>query len=470
MPVRTGADQTSEIRLGTPVARWTLVATILGSGIVFLDGTIVNVALPSISKDMSADFKALQWVLNGYMVTLTALLLVGGGLGDRLGRRKVFVWGLAGFTAASVVCGIAPTPGVLIAARAAQGIGGALLVPGSLAIIGSVFHPDDRGRAIGLWSGLAGVATSIGPFVAGWLIDLASWRAAFFLNVPLAICAGWAAVKHVPDTKSPQSGGLDIAGAMTATAGLAAISYAAIDHSGIDAVVAGVVGSVLIIAFVIIQHRGKYPMMPLTLFRSAQFSGTNLATLAIYGALAVSMFLITLQLQVTLNYSALEAGAALAPFSALLLLFSARAGDLGQRLGPRIPLTVGPAISAIGLIMLASLSKGSGYLGSVLPGVVIFGAGMTLLIAPLTAAVLASVDDSRSGIASGINNAASRLAGLLAVAIIPAAAGISASDTLGEDLKAGYRGAMIISAGLMIVGSVIAFGLVRSRPATLNGA
>lgn len=461
-------EENPDLRLGTGAARWVLTATIIGSGMVFLDGTVVNVALPSIAREMGADFKALQWVLNGYMVTLTALLLLGGSLGDRLGRRTVFVWGLCGFTASSVICGLAPTPAVLIVARAAQGVGGALLVPGSLAIIGSVFHEDDRGRAIGLWSGLAGVATSIGPFLAGWLIDVASWRSAFFINVPLALVAVVVAVRHVPDTRSPRPGGLDLPGAASATIGLAGISYAAIDHAGVDALVAGIAGVVILGTFIMIEHRSATPMMPLGLFRSRQFSGTNLATLAIYAALAVAMFLITLRLQVTLGYSALAAGGSLVPFSVLLLLFSPAAGQLGQRVGPRLPLTTGPLISAVGLLLLARVDRGTTYLTGILPGIIVFGAGMTVLVAPLTAAVLASVDDAMSGIASGINNAVSRLAGLLAVAVVPALAGIAAGSSLAQDLRDGYLRAMLISAALMVAGSMAAFALVSSGRETLQ--
>lgn len=439
-----------------------IAATVLGSGMAFLDGTIVNVALPSISEDFGASFSSLQWTMNAYMVTLTALLLFGGNLGDRLGRRKVFVWGLAAFTTASIICGLAPTVVFLNVARAIQGIGAALMIPGSLAIIGSVFHPDDRGKAIGTWSGLSGVSTSIGPFVGGWLIDTASWRAAFFLNVVLAVPTLWISLRHVPDTRAPYAGRLDVPGVVLATVGLAGISYYAIEHSGSAAVASGIVGMVAMVAFVVFELRSDQPMLPMSLFRSRQFSGTNVATLAIYAGLSGAMFLVVIQLQVSLGYSALAAGAAMVPFSVIMLIGSPSAGQLGAKLGPRIPLTVGPLVAAVGFMMLGGISPGDSYVRDVLPGVVVFGVGMTIVVAPLTAAVLGSVSDSFTGIASGINNAVSRLAGLLAVAALPGLAGIAANSTsLADDLASGYRTAVRMAAGITALGGVLAAILVR---------
>lgn len=439
-----------------------IAATVLGSGMAFLDGTIVNVALPSIAKDFDTPFSALQWTMNAYMVTLTALLLFGGNLGDRLGRRKVFVWGLAAFTTASILCGLAPTVLILNVARAVQGVGAALMIPGSLAIIGSVFHPDDRGKAIGLWSGLSGVSTSIGPFIGGWLIDAASWRAAFFLNVVLAVPTLWISIRHVPDTRSPHAGRLDIPGVVLATIGLAGISYAAIEQLGTDAIISGVVGLVAMIAFVLFELRAEEPMLPMSLFRSRQFSGTNIATLAIYAGLSGAMFLVVIQLQVTLGYSALAAGAAMVPFSAIMLVGSTAAGQFGTKVGPHIPLTIGPLIAAAGFAMMGGIQPGDSYLRDVLPGVVVFGIGMTIVVAPLTTAVLGSVSDSLTGIASGINNAVSRLAGLLAVAALPGLAGIAASSTsLADDLAHGYSTAVRMAAGITALGGILAALLVR---------
>ena len=467
-----------DLRYGTPAARWTLAATVLGSGMAFLDGTVVNVALPAIGRDLGTSFTGLQWTVNAYLVTLTALLLLGGSLGDRLGRRTVFVWGLGAFTVASVVCGFAPGSSTLIVARAVQGVGGALLVPGSLAIIGSVFHPEDRGRAIGAWSGLAGVATSIGPFLGGWLVDAVSWRAVFFINVPLAAVAIVIALRYVPDTRADEEGPVDVPGAVLATLGLAGVSYAAIEHDGIGALVAGLVGGLALLGFLLVEHRRAAPMMPLGLFRSRQFSGTNLTTLAVYAGLGGATFLVVIRLQASMGYSALEAGAALVPLSVLLLLFSPASGQLGQRIGPRIPLTIGPIIAGAGVLWLGAIGPGDGYVTSVLPAVVVFGIGMTFVVAPLTAAVLASVDDQMTGVASGVNNAVARLAGLLAVAALPGMAGIATGASLAEDLAAGYSTALQIAAAVTAAGGVVGFLLVSSEgrrraeppsPASLSG-
>ncbi len=452
-----------DLRIGTPAARWTLLATVLGSGMAFLDGTVVNVALPAIGRDLDTSFAGLQWTVNAYLITLTALLLLGGNLGDRLGRRAVFVWGLGAFTVASVVCALAPGAPTLIAARAVQGVGGALLVPGSLAIIGSVFHPDDRGKAIGAWSGLSGVATSIGPFLGGWLVDSVSWRAVFFINVPLAAVAIAVAIRWVPETSADDAGPLDIPGAVLATVGLAGISYAAIEHRGTAAVVAAVGGVAALVAFFLVERKQPAPMVPLRLFRSRQFSGTNVTTLAVYAGLGGAMFLVVIRLQVSLGYSALEAGASMVPFSLLLLLFSPSAGQLGQAIGPRLPLTVGPIVAGLGILWLGSVGPGDRYLTSVLPAVLVFGGGMTLVVAPLTTAVLASVDDRVTGTASGVNNAVARLAGLLAVAALPGLAGITTGSSFADDLAEGYATALRIAAAVTASGGVVAFAMVGSQ-------
>ncbi len=335
-----------EVRFGTATARWTIAATVLGSGMAFLDGTVVNVALPSISEDLGTSVTGLQWIVNAYLVTLSALLLLGGSLGDRYGHRTVFVTGAAVFTVASVLCGLAPTSGFLIAARTLQGVGGAMLVPGSLAIIAATFHPDDRGRAIGAWSGLAGVASSLGPFLGGWLIDSVSWRLVFLINVPLAAATIWISIRHVPETRSSLHAPIDIPGAAMITVALAGISYAAIDHGSDAALVAAVIGAIALVGFLVVEQRSTHPMLPLRLFRSPQFTGTNLTTLAVYAGLSGGLFLLVLRLQVSLGYSALEAGASLVPFTIIMLVLSPFAGQLGQRVGARIPLTVGPIVSA----------------------------------------------------------------------------------------------------------------------------
>ena len=450
-----------EIRYGTATAGWVLAATVLGSGVAFLDGTVVNVALPAISEDLGTSLTGLQWIVNAYLVTLSALLLLGGSLGDRLGRRRVFVVGLAGFTVASLLCGLAPSSGFLIAARAVQGVGGALLVPGSLSIIAATFHPDDRVRAIGAWSGLAGVASSIGPFLGGWLIDAVSWRLIFLVNVPLAATAVAIAVRHVPETRSSTPSRLDIPGAVLVTTALAGICYAAIEHRGAPSAAALTVGVAALVGFVLVERTSSHPMLPLGIFRSRQFTGTNLTTLAVYAGLGGALFLVVLRLQVTLAYSALEAGAALVPFTGVMLALSPGAGLLSQRIGPRAPLTVGPIVAATGILVLSRVSAGDRYVAAVLPGVLVFGLGMALTVAPLTASVLATVSDELTGVASGVNNAVARLAGLLAVAGLPALAGIAADGPIATSLDTGFATALRIAAAVAAVGGVIAAVAVR---------
>ncbi|MGH9189114.1 MAG: MFS transporter [Acidimicrobiales bacterium] len=462
-------QETPGIRYGTPAARWVLAATVLGSGIAFLDGTVVNVALPAISEDLGTSLTGMQWTVNAYLVTLSALLLLGGSLGDRFGRRRMFVTGLAGFTLASLLCGVAPTPGFLIAARAVQGVGGALLVPGSLSIIAAAFHPDDRGRAIGAWSGLAGVTASIGPFLGGWMIDAVSWRLIFLINVPLAAVAIAIAVRHVPETTSHDRKPLDATGAVLITTALAGISYAAIEHRGATSAVAAAIGVCALAGFLVVERSTSHPMLPLRIFRSRQFSGTNLTTLAVYAGLSGALFLVVLRLQISLGYSALEAGAALVPFTLLMLTLSSKAGQLAQRIGARLPMTVGPLVTAAGIILLSWIAPGSRYVTAVLPGVVVFGLGMALTVAPLTAAVLASVGDEMTGVASGVNNAVARLAGLLAVAGLPALAGIATDGSVGASLDHGYAPALRIAALVGALGGVVAVMVVREtsrvRPA-----
>lgn len=462
-------EDAPDLRTGTAAGRWVLAATVLGSGIAFLDGTVVNVALPAIGEDLDASMGGLQWTINAYLVTLSALLLLGGGLGDRYGRRRVFVVGLGGFTVASVLCGLAPSIELLIVARAVQGVAGALLVPSSLSIISATFHPDDRGRAIGAWSGLSGVSSAIGPFLGGWLIDAVSWRLVFLINVPLAAIAIVIAQRHVPETVAPRGehvGSLDIPGAALVTIGLGAISYAAIEHGSGASVAAAVVGVLALLAFVAVEATSSDPMVPLGIFRSPQFSGANVTTLAVYAGLGGAMFLVVLQLQVSLGYSALEAGASLVPFTVLMLLLSPAAGQLGRSTGPRVPMTIGPIVAGVGLLLLAGVAPGDSYVAGVLPGVVVFGLGMSITVAPLTAAVLGSVDDDRVGVASGINNAVARLAGLLAVAALPALAGIATSGPVAESLAEGYANALRICAALCVAGGIVAAASMRGGAAT----
>jgi EmrB/QacA subfamily drug resistance transporter len=444
------------MRMGTPAARWVLLATVLGSGVAFLDGTIVNVAVPSIAKDLDASLADMQWVLDAYLVTLTAFVLLGGSLGDRFGRRRVFLLGLVGFTVASVLCGLAPGVEVLIAARAVQGIGAALLVPGSLAIISAVFDPEDRARAVGAWSGLGGVASAIGPFVGGWLIDSVSWRLAFFVNLPFAAAVVFAS-RHVPETRSHTAEPLDLHGAAAASVGLALVTYGLIEST----TAALVAGLVLLGGFLVIEARSAHPMMPLGVFRNRQFSGANATTLAVYAALGGAFFLLIVELQVVLGYSALEAGSALLPVTLIMLALSARAGALAQRIGPRLPMTVGPIGVAAGLLLWTRVDAGSGYVGSVLPGAIVFGLGLSLTVAPLTATIMAAAEEEHLGVASGINNAVARLAGLLAVALLPSVVGLDTSGAA-PALDSGVDDALLVAAALAVLGGVISFLTVRT--------
>jgi EmrB/QacA subfamily drug resistance transporter len=454
-----GTNMGDGLRYGTSGARWVLAAAVLGSGVVFLDSTVVNVALPTIGKDLHAGITALQWTIDAYLVTLSALLLLGGNLGDHYGRRSVFVIGLIGFVGASLVCAAAPNAGVLVAARALQGVGGALLVPGSLAIISTTFHPDDRAQAIGMWSGLAGVVSALGPFLGGWLIDVASWRLIFLINVPVAALAVWIALRRVPDTREHDPVPTDWAGAALVSVGLAALAYALIERHGAG-LTTGLVGAGTMVAFVLFERRTTHPMLPLGIFRSAQFTGANVTTFAVYGALGGALFLVVLQLQVSLGYSALSAGASLVPFTVLMLLFSPGAGKLAQRVGPRLPMTAGPLITATGLALFTRIGPGARFASTVLPAVVVFGVGMTLTVAPLTATVIGSVDDDHAGVASGINNAVARLSGLLTVAVLPALAGVS-GPSLAGGLRHGFATAMWVSSGVCATGAVASFALIR---------
>jgi EmrB/QacA subfamily drug resistance transporter len=443
------------MRMGTPAARWVLLATVLGSGVAFLDGTIVNVALPAIATDLDASTAELQWVVNAYLVTLSAFVLLGGSLGDRYGRKRVFLLGLAGFTGASVLCGLAPNIGVLIAARSVQGVGAALLVPGSLAIISATFHPDDRAAAVGVWSGLGGVAGAVGPFVGGYLIDSVSWRLAFFINLPLALGV-LVASRHVPESRAAGAPRLDLAGAVTASAGLALSTYALIEGR----LVIGVAGAVVLGLFVVVEARSPAPMLPLTLFRNRQFSGANLTTLAVYAALGGAFFLLVLQLQLALGYSALEAGSALLPVTLLMVSLSSRAGAWAQRIGPRLPMTIGPIGVAAGLLLWTRVGVGATYVEAVLPGAVVFGLGLACTVAPLTATIMASADGEHLGAASGVNNAIARLAGLLAVTILPIVVSLDVSAPPAA-IDTAVNEAMVISAAVALLGGLVAFLTVR---------
>ncbi|MER5518536.1 MFS transporter [Streptomyces sp. NPDC002763] len=454
----------SDVRLASSQGKWILFTTVLGSSMVLLDSTVVNVALPTIGRDLGTSLSALQWTVNAYMLTLAGLILLGGSLGDQYGRRKIFVLGVVWFAVASLLCGLAPDDIVLIAARALQGIGGALLTPGSLALIQASFHPDDRAKAVGLWSGFGGIGAAIGPFLGGWLVDGPGWRWVFLLNVPLALLCVPVALRHVPESTDGRAHGrFDVLGAVLAALTLGFVTYALID-AGTTSLLA-LAGLATGVAFVYVEKRRPDPMLPLDIFRSRQFTALNVVTLCVYGAFGGYFFLTALQLQVVAGYSALGAGTALLPSTVLMLLFSARSGALADRIGPRLPLTVGPLLCAAGLMLMLRVGEHANYLTDVFPAVLVMGVGLVTLVAPLTASVLASVDTAQAGIASGINNAAARAASLIAVAALPLLAGMGPEAYRSPTaFDAAFDRAMPICAGVLVVGSALAFALVR-RPA-----
>jgi EmrB/QacA subfamily drug resistance transporter len=461
------------VRYASPAGRWILLATILGSGIAFLDATVVNVALPTIGRQLNTGLASLQWTINAYTLTLAGLLLLGGSLGDRNGRQRIFVVGVIWFAVASLLCALAPNAGVLIAARALQGVGGALLTPGSLAIIEASFHPDDRSTAIGAWSGLAGVTTALGPFLGGWLVEAFSWRLIFLINLPLAALVVWVTLRHVPESRDPAAAPkLDLTGAALAAVGLAGVTFALTEGAGLGwtspLILATSVGGVLALAaFVVVERTSSHPMLPLDIFTSRQFTAANLVTFVVYGALGGSFFLLPIQLQRVAGYSPLASGVALVPVTVVMLLLSARAGRLAQRMGPRLPMSLGPLLAAVGLALLVRIDAGGSYLVDVLPGVLVFALGLSLTVAPLTSTVLAAASAEHAGVASAINNDVARVAGLLAVAVLPVAAGISGADALTPEVfGGGFRMAMLIAAGLCAAGGLLAFATIR-RPGAI---
>ena len=448
--------------------RWVLAVTVLGSGIAFLEATVVNVALPELGRDLGADVAALQWTLNGYLLTLAALILLGGALGDRYGRRRIFEVGVVWFTGASALCALAPNVETLIAARVFQGVGGALLTPGSLAIIESTFRREDRARAIGAWSALGGIAGAIGPLVGGYLVDAVSWRAIFLINLPLGVFVVWAARRHVPETRDPTiSGRLDIPGSVLAALGLAGITFALIEAPeegiGAPAVVAALaIGAAALVAFLAAERRNPQPMLPLSIFSSRQFTAANLVTFAVYAALGGVFFLLVVFLQIALGYSAIEAGAASLPVTGLMLALSARAGALAQRIGPRLPLTAGPLLIAAGMLLMREIEIGDGYVAAVLPAIVVYGVGLSLVVAPVTATVLAAADPRHAGVASGVNNAVARTAQLAAVAVLPLVAGLSGGDYQDPTAIAdGFKTGMLVTAALAVLGGLLALTMIR---------
>ena len=420
--------------------RFTVIATILGSTVVFLDATVVNVALPAISEDLGTGLADQQWVVESYLLAMVALMLVGGSLGDQFGRRRIFLVGLGLFGATSILCGIAPTSGILIAARALQGLAGALLVPGSLAIIAAAFEGAERGKAVGTWTAWTGIATVIGPVGGGVLIDVFSWRAIFLVNVPLILATMWIAQRYVRETVDPDADRhIDWVGIATSAVGLGLPVMALIQqptHGWGDPMVYGslIAGIVIFAGFLLWESRYRHAMLDLSLFKVRNFAITNIETLVVYAGLYGAFFFITLYLQETVGYSAIAAGLATTPVSVILFVLSPRFGKIATGIGPRVPMSVGPIVGGIGLLLLTRVSADPNYVTDVLPGILVFGLGLSATVAPLTATALNSVDERHVGIASGINNGVARVAGLLAIAILGALIAGKFTSTIDSNL------------------------------------
>jgi EmrB/QacA subfamily drug resistance transporter len=467
------AVKPGELVYSSAKGRWVLGAAILGSGIVTLDGSVVGIALPPISRTFHSGIVTLQWVVTGYTLTLAGFLLLGGSLGDRFGRKKVFSIGAIWFVIASMACGLAPSAGVLIAARVVQGVGGALLVPASLAILQASFREEDRSRAIGFWSGFTGVSAVAGPLVGGYLIALSSWRLVFFINLPLVILLLAVTARHVPESVDPSViGKVDVAGAVLASIFLACLTYGLIEGPSKGWGASAVVGTLLVAAatgpaFLAVETRSSAPLLPLGLFRVAQFSAANGVTFIVYGALGGALFLLPIELQLVDRYSPLESGLSILPITAIMFVFSARSGALSSRIGPRFQMSAGPIVVGAGLVMLQLATHGSTYVTDVLPAVVVFGAGLALTVAPLTTTALGAAAPEHSGVASAVNNVVARAAGLIAVAVLPVLAGISGGQALAPSRFAvGFRLAVLFAGVSCAAGGVVAALTIKNPSQT----
>ncbi len=459
----------ADLRYASARGRWVLVATILGSAMASIDATVVGIALPAIGREFHASLASLQWVVIAYTLALAGLLLLAGALGDRYGRRLVFLIGVTWFALASVLCGAAPDAMVLVAARALQGVGAALLTPGSLAIIEASFHPDDRGKAIGAWSGFGGIGTAIGPFLGGWLIQAVSWRLIFAINVPVAIAVVVVTWRHVPESRDPRrTGRVDLVGGALVTLGLIGLAFGLIEGplagwSSPAPLAALICGAGLLAAFAAWERHVAEPLLPPGLFGSAQFLSANAVTFVVYAALGGAMFLLPIQLEQVARYTPLEAGISLLPVTVIMLALSARSGALAASIGPRLQMSVGPFVIAAGLALLVRIGYSGDYLTEVLPGVAVFGLGLAINVAPLTSTVLAAAPAEQAGAASAVNNDVARAASLIAVAVLPAVAGLSGAAYLHPaHFSAGFRTAVLVSAGLCAAGGVLAALTIRN--------
>ena len=468
---------------GTPQARGVLAATITGAGMAMLDSTIVNVALPAIGADLDASIAGLQWVLDGYLLALASLVLLAGSLGDRFGRRRVFLVGVVWFGLASALCGLAWNTEVLVLARLLQGIGGALLTPGSLAILQSAFVPGDRARAIGAWSGLSGVATALGPVVGGLLVQAGSWRLAFLVNLPVAALCVWLTARYVPesaDETAPRS--VPWGGAGVGALGLVGLTAALVElpvRGASDPLVVGaaVVGLAALAVFGLTQTRGRAPMVPGEMFTNRTFVVANAYTCLVYAVLGGVIVLLVVQLQTSLGYTPIQAGLAGLPITLLMLVLSARSGRTAQQYGPRAQLVIGPLLLATSLLLMRQIVPGAGYVEAVLPAVAVFGLGLAVLVAPITATALAAAADRHAGVASGVNNAIARTGSLLAIAVLPLVAGLRGTDYADPvALTAGWQTALLVTAVITAAASALALlvdnhvlagpAVVAERPAS----
>lgn len=446
---------------GSHRGRAALAGLTLGTGVAILDGSVVNVALRSVGTDLDASLAQLQWVVNGYLLALASLVLVGGALGDRRGRRRTYLVGVVWFATASALCAAAQTPGQLVALRVLQGVGAALLTPGALSLIQSSFRPADRASAIGTWAGFSGVAAALGPLVGGWLVDHAGWRWVFGINIPLCLLVLALTARTVPESHDPDQAGrpFDVAGTVLGAVALGALTAVLTVAATVGAgtLAAGLALSVAAGAgFVLVERRSTHPLVPLTMFSSRVFSAANAMTLLVYGALGAVTVFVVLQLQAA-GWSALRAGASALPITVAMMLLSSRAAALAARSGPRLPMTLGPLVCAVGVLLLLRIGRDPGWV-DVLPGMVVFALGLAALVSPLTAAVLAAAPEGHSGVASGVNNAVARAGSLLAVAALPAVVGLVGEDYLDPvAMTAGFRAAMLWCAALLVAGGAVSW-------------